>query len=80
MNVKLKEGQKVLGEDGSVYEIEKGDHIETIKESYHFSNDVARVVQKSFNNDWSLAFDDFLEFVDVNGHSKIIYEWYRRVK
>ncbi len=35
--IKLKEGQKVLGEDGNLYLIEKGDLIESkLKESYNY--------------------------------------------
>lgn len=34
--IKLKEGQKVLGEDGNLYEIEKGDLIESVKLNEYF--------------------------------------------
>lgn len=85
MDIKLKEGQKVLDEHGNEYLIERGDYItQNIKEgAFLFIEDIEKVVNHRFNGNWELAFNDFLSYlIKYDNHNEYgyAYEWYKKVK
>jgi len=72
--IKLKEGQKVVAEDGSIYEIEKGDLVETVslQEKDSFIDFVARVADMTDYNDHGGAVLEVAKYFKLKKYVKIM--------